>query len=507
MQPKIIYYGGSFDPPHYGHLSALLTAMRETQAKHAVVWAQDGHNPYKPNRLAWEIRTEMLKKLFEPYPDIFTFNSWENLTLTLHNAYVILLIGDDTWPHFSKKPVNAVYKQVCIATREDTPTYDYTYPKPVILIKPPIINCSSTKIRAACADMKDEEKIPPVLKQDVPANVQNFIVSRLLYMTDSVRKTIVRNRVTALIDKQFKWKIHDLQLLNEQRANISGDLPFRLRANQETYFCKVFLPHHKPLPQQRMSSEISAIENLREKYFKIATAPSLVYSYFDHDRMWGVLITEFCDVPELSTFREGEPLEKAYFLLGKALKEFHARRQIVPSLSKFATHTKKIGERIARCFTELGDNLDDIEVETLRSIYKKALVRFEGKQGCLTFTHRDANKGNFLVNLQAEKVTFVDLSTFEFGYPAVDVHQVLLGLHWRQTHEEFSEDSIQRATRKFLEGYQYQDLITQESWDFYEIYWTLRTINSFLQTAKPHLIDKAHSIITNLIQKNCKIDN
>jgi cytidyltransferase-like protein len=509
MQPteKIIYYGGSFDPPHYGHLSALLTAMREMQAKRAVVWAQDGHNPYKPNRLAWEIRTEMLKKLFEPYPDIFTFNSWENLTLTLHNAYVILLIGDDTWPHFSNKPVNAVYKQICIATREDTPSYDFSYPKPVTLIKPPIINCSSTKIRLACAEITDEEKIPPVLNQDVPANVQQFIMNRLLYMKESVRKTIVRRRVTALIDKHLKWKIQDLELLNEQRSNISGDFPFRLRANQETYFCKVFSSHHKPLPQQRLSNEIAAISNLRDKSFKIAAAPSVTHSYFDHDKMWGFLITAFCDAPELSTFREGESLEKAYFLLGKALKEFHERRKIDPTPSKFATHTKKIGEQIAKCFLELRSNLKDIEIETLKAIYKKALDRFERNQGFLTFTHRDANPGNFLVDLQAEKVFFVDLSTFEFGYPAVDVQQVLLGLHWRQKHETFSEESIQCATRKFLEGYQYQDLINQESWDFYEIYWSLRTINSFLQTTNPHLIDKAHSLITNLILKNCKIDN
>jgi len=63
-QNAIIYYCGSFDPAHEGHLSTLESAMEKTQAVGAVVIISAGKNSNKPNRSSWEVRRQTAIELF-----------------------------------------------------------------------------------------------------------------------------------------------------------------------------------------------------------------------------------------------------------------------------------------------------------------------------------------------------------------------------------------------------------------------------------------------------------
>lgn len=505
MQPlqKTVFYGGTFDPPHNGHLSALLSAMKKTGATRAVIWADRKANPYKPNRTNWEFRVEMLKKMFESFNDIFVFNNWEHLRLTIQKDHVIFLIGSDTWPRCREKPVDPHFKEVCVSVRENDPPPNCIYPIPVSVVVPPITNCSSTKVREAFS--KNSSEASTLLKDALPQSVQQFIQDRLLYVDDATKKERIKTRVLQVLEKTLKWNNVHLKLLNEGRNNISGDYPFKVTVDKQVYFAKAFYAHEKLRPEQRLNNEMMGSYFLQKRIFNVAKGANIIHSYLDHDKGWGLIVTEFSPLKELAEFTDITSIEKAYYLVGKALKEIHSRQKIAATSAKFAEKIKPYDNRMEECFKSLGSRLQSIEVDFLRAIYKNARQRFEKQQGELTFIHGDANAGNFLVDLEKETVVIVDLSTFECGYPGRDAQQVMAGLYYQQVVRDISEEYIDRACVKFLEGYQYQDLITEEAWEFFDIYWKIRIINSYLGTMKSNLHDKAETLIKCLIAENCKV--
>ncbi len=67
---KLALYGGSFDPPHAGHVAVVTEALKHLEIDQLIV-VPASRNPFKDSvRAEGYIRYEWLKEIFEPYPKV-----------------------------------------------------------------------------------------------------------------------------------------------------------------------------------------------------------------------------------------------------------------------------------------------------------------------------------------------------------------------------------------------------------------------------------------------------
>lgn len=132
---KLALYGGSFDPPHAGHVAVVNAALSALAIDRLIV-VPASRNPFKPSvRASGEKRVEWLSKLFAAYSkvEVSDFETQQNRSVytietVLHYrpAYetVYLIIGADNleklreWHRFDE--LNAIVTWV-VATRGDVP--------------------------------------------------------------------------------------------------------------------------------------------------------------------------------------------------------------------------------------------------------------------------------------------------------------------------------------------------------------------------------------------------
>jgi cytidyltransferase-like protein len=149
-QNAIIYYCGSFDPAHEGHLSTLKSAMEKTQAIGAVVIVAMGENSDKPNRSSWEVRRQTAIELFRDLDGVCV-SPWgkeETKTYLFERAHVINLMGEDIWEHYRTRTTSD-FQTICIGLRHSE-NASYTTnlkDKEIIYTLPVVQGCSSSKIR------------------------------------------------------------------------------------------------------------------------------------------------------------------------------------------------------------------------------------------------------------------------------------------------------------------------------------------------------------------------
>lgn len=497
---KTIYYSGSFDMPHNGHLSALQATMSATGATRAVVWANDEPNRYKPNILDWNLRIEMLIRMCKPFSNINVFKDLNKLKKSIQNDYVIILIGSDSWPRFSTKKINQIFKEVCV-TRRDEMVVVISYPLPVRVITPPITNYSSTTIRKLCREATTAAEVGSVLEEFVAPEVKNYILDHFLYLNKRVISEIVVSRILNVLQKKYS-EIPVLKLLNEDRQNISGDYPFKIAIGNRIFFGKAFLPYPIPSPKDRLDNEINGLENLKHPFFKVARAAKFIYSHHDRTKEWYLLLSSFLKGIEVECLRGQKQIEDAYSLLGKALYEIHSFKKIQSTPLRFEEIVLRCDRKVETCLEELSNQFEDIEIQTIKGTYWGSRKRFEQNPGLLTFIHGDANLSNFLIDFDQNIVNIVDFSRFGWGYPGEDAQHILWNLAYRQILDnEVTEETILSANRKFLESYRYQDLMTTDAWEFYDIYWTIRMIHSYKMSSILNLIDKADSLFRLLVSK------
>lgn len=149
-QNAILYYCGSFDPAHEGHLSNLKSAMEKTKAIGAVVIVSKGKNSNKPNRSSWKVRRQTALELFSKLDNVYVSPWGKNITkkYLLERAYVINLMGSDIWEKYCKR-TKSDFQGVCIGLRYGE-TADYITnlkDKEIFYTRDKIRGCSSSKIR------------------------------------------------------------------------------------------------------------------------------------------------------------------------------------------------------------------------------------------------------------------------------------------------------------------------------------------------------------------------
>jgi cytidyltransferase-related domain len=185
----IIYFNGSFDPAHKGHLSSVEAAIEKTQAVGAVVVVCEGENSNKPNRSSWEVRRQTALKVFGNSDKIVVSPWGKEITkkYLLERAYVIKLIGADIWETYSKR-TEIDFHAVCISLPNGEKPEDYTTnltSKEVVYIKPDIQGCFSSKIRDYLKlhpELYEGAKpLPNKVLNNLPPSGLKYIIDNKLY--------------------------------------------------------------------------------------------------------------------------------------------------------------------------------------------------------------------------------------------------------------------------------------------------------------------------------------
>jgi cytidyltransferase-like protein len=140
-----VYYLGSFNPPTRGHLSAVQEVRKAFPAVKVLVHADDEVSVWKPNRIAWEIRTAMLEILFKDIENVTVVKKTrKEIQSVLKSAYIINLVGSDSWQFYKER--DFVNEIVTIMREGDNFKIPVGVPH-VTLLKPSIANLSSTFVR------------------------------------------------------------------------------------------------------------------------------------------------------------------------------------------------------------------------------------------------------------------------------------------------------------------------------------------------------------------------
>lgn len=197
---KIILFGGSFDPIHYGHLEIAKNALKETKADE--LWfLLAAISPFKEESSAFEARETMLQMMLKdednlkictiekelPKPS-YSIDTLKALKKKYTNVEFMWLIGSDQieglhqWKDFEtlEKTLEFIVYQ--------RPGYEIKHPYQVISGE--MIDVSSTEIREG----KSLQTKPEILK---------YMMEQNLYL-----KTLVKNRLS-----EYRYK-HTIRVKN-----------------------------------------------------------------------------------------------------------------------------------------------------------------------------------------------------------------------------------------------------------------------------------------------------
>lgn len=536
---RVLYYPGSFDPPHEGHVGAVREALIQTKADIAIVRADDSTNTWKPDRLAWEIRTEMLKRTFKDFNNVIVATiRKDQVKEYLQDIYVIALIGSDIWPRYFEKTPASYVKEVVISSRGDSGDIPVIgYPLPITYIWPKIRDCSSTRIRHHLKNRNLRE-----VENLLSCDVIDLIVRNMLYLDAENRGRFIREQIYRELDGKGDPLPKDLRmqgrpvgseklpkdLVSLSEKSISGDLTFLWSADA-TYFVKAFIyiggsledrdplrRHHHPL--RRMDAEIRGLELMSRLNLTYGTAPKIIQ--FTRHEFGGYLVETCVKGEDLATCgknydRQGEFGDMCY-LVGQALHELHATKRSPIDIVHFETnfsHKHRFGQWIIRMERKIKEFLEElrslVNTETFTEVktsLETTLTLYRGNPGDYTYVHGDANLGNFFVTLsngsdlfqEAElpemgrsfvelstnRVTLVDLNSMgtalgehdsPLGFPAYEYHQFLASTVHWGVTNNIPEHIMKHASERFTQGYGICDTFTREASDFYSVYWGLRS--------------------------------
>ncbi|SFF53157.1 nicotinate-nucleotide adenylyltransferase [Halobacillus alkaliphilus] len=188
---RIGILGGTFDPPHQGHLIMAEYACNEMKLDE--VWFLPSHIPPHKQEAAVsaETRLSMVEKAVEDNPRFkvcnaeltrkgtsYTVDTMKYLMDQYESHTFYFIIGGDMVEHLPKwnriDELNSMVEFVGI----NRPGYDWNPPMPVHQVEIPLIDISSSHIRKRLSSLKSVRYL-------VPESVNLYIKEHQLYAADS----------------------------------------------------------------------------------------------------------------------------------------------------------------------------------------------------------------------------------------------------------------------------------------------------------------------------------
>lgn len=184
---KIGIFGGSFDPPHLGHLVLADEALQHLSLD-KVLFIPAFHSPFKSEEQSGrvELRCEMLELAINDHPKFemdlhevlrggtsYTVDTLRHLKEQHPDDELFLLLGGDTFSEFSswREPDEIVkHVRLAVVNRPDFPVdlSSHPYGEHAVTFPMPLLDISSSGIRNRVAEGK-------TIRYLVPWQVRTFI--------------------------------------------------------------------------------------------------------------------------------------------------------------------------------------------------------------------------------------------------------------------------------------------------------------------------------------------
>jgi nicotinate-nucleotide adenylyltransferase len=175
--------GGTFDPPHNGHVALARAALRELELERLVVMVA-GQPPHKEARTDAETRYRLARAAFEELPKVelprdeldrpgpdYTVDTVEELERRF--GEIVLVVGGDMFASFPRwrQPERILeHARIAVAARPGTTSEDVdtalTRPDRVIFFEMPPVDVSASEVRrrVAAGEAYGELVPPPVAR-------------------------------------------------------------------------------------------------------------------------------------------------------------------------------------------------------------------------------------------------------------------------------------------------------------------------------------------------------
>lgn len=515
-QNEVGFYRGSFDPPHYGHLEVVTSAICYGMKRVFVVYKDK--NRYKPFVTADFQRLEMLQMLFRGIPEVVIFDQAAGLSLLkdlvedrsitkIHN-----IAGSDLFSAKQKKYSANPRIAYFLIMRKDLPVPPLVQEwngHAITVYNPELLqhqHYSSTLIRTHFQERRQE--ITPL---PLPPEIKTYIVQRKLYqLTDA---EFAFRHTLSEVKKEVEQQIGHKRMFGADRypftMRLASDMGIQGLSGDQIVF--IYDVATKPCLVVKVfcggagniKSELKALEMIKGFQLPLVDVPEL---YFERASFIGM-----SPAPGTPLSRLMNMSPAAVRLTARACREFHLfKRQQVKELtfSQLAVFEEAIEKVLSRLKIKSEFSFD---LQLLEARWQAISERFRQNPGLCSYTHGDPNPGNFIVDLARGRVAFVDLSLFTrsiaedespCGFAYNELIEALSSFSIVGKKQGLSAAEVEQIQKTFREEYTSslpQDFTTPQAMVYFDSYWLLREINNLLkQYEQPQSQPKSdmHSLIT-----------
>jgi len=479
-KPKVVFYYGSFNPPHFGHLNAIEEAIKKTGADFGVVVADDRINLWKPFRSTPSLRTKMLEHLFKEKDRILVAGtSKDNVRdVLLESAETIHLVGSDVFPRYFKDKVQegkCHYPELIISFREGDPI---EIPKESSNVKIDSFvqtnqSMSSTKAREALYshpewyESNDAGSGLPMMPKDLTA----FILEHGIYSEKA------QTRLDVIL-KEIKSHYNENILIHPLSSGLSGDSVFAVY-NENKIPISTVKVFQKSSFKEDFDYSMQAGHYLEASSWQWIKSAKIEWSSVHEE--YAFLGQSYVEGKDMGSFwkllthtpEQIEEIQRQSLCIGRSLRELHDSTQRTMDTNLLEQHLDKLKNR--------QKGLERHQLEE----FLQLLEQYRLNPGCLSNVHGDAGPGNFFVGKDGV-VTYVDLGDMARkgacaeakGFPGYEYMQFISSLFWFCRVHHANDFLVDGCVESFKRGYAGENNkpqpFSKEAEAFYSFYWKVK---------------------------------
>lgn len=506
MIQEVGVYRGSFDPPHKGHFEAVSCALQAGMKSVTIIYVDA--NKFKPFRTDNKTRHELLKTMFTGMQNVILVEkSYKATVMELESDPTIskihLIVGSDLLDK-PKRPIPLPTKlSYFIISRRDYPvlkpiqTWNNLPVQMGDVEKLIEQHHSSSQIRS----LLDERNFQAATS-GLPANILDYILSKHFYVpTDSeylhraliqkVKKIVEEEIVVKNIVPQENYPLTFHLGSDIGISGLSGDLVCFVKDN-EGKICLVIKIFQGNDFKNHYESELLGYDTLSQLKLTLVKVPKLFFSHQIEN--FAFIGMSFAKGKSLAHLMHDHP--EAIRLCARANLELHVSQRSAgikikaDQLTVFERAIEKVINKLSSIQTAF---LPHDIVKQLKLRWIEIHNFFEENPGQFSFTHGDPNHSNWIVDLDSNSVTYIDLSLFRrsispektpFGFAINELTESLVTfrLAAKQIGGISKEKICEMQTlykEEYLKGAP-ADITTPNAKLYFASYWILRVIDNLL---------------------------